>query len=91
LGNAGELTVGRCEIRPGCANPRHRHPNCEEVLHVLQGRIAHTAEGGSEVELLPGDSISIPAGVAHNARNLGGETAVLTISFSSANRETIGE
>ncbi len=91
LGNSGEMTVGRCEILPGCANPRHYHPNCEEVLHVLQGRIAHTGPEGTEVELREGDTITIPAGQVHNARNLGNTVAVLAITFSSPYRETIGE
>ena len=38
-----------------------------------------------------GDTVSIPAGVRHNARNIGTEDAVLAISFSSAYREAIGE
>ena len=90
VGNARELTVGRCVIKPGQENPRHQHPNCEEVLHVLDGRIAHTL-GGSTVEMTNGDTIRIPAGVLHNARNLGDGDALLMISFSSGDRQTVGE
>ena len=39
----------------------------------------------------PGDTISIPAGVIHNATNIGDEEAIMVISFSSADRHTIGE
>lgn len=91
LGNSDTMTVGLCEIRPGCSNPRHSHPNCEEVLHVVQGTIAHTADGGSEAVLSPGDTVSVPANIVHNARNIGDELAVLSICFSSADRETAGE
>ncbi len=49
LGNSGDMTVGRCVIRPGAANPLHSHPNCSEVLVVMQGRIAHTADRGTTV------------------------------------------
>ncbi len=91
LGNSGAMTAGRCELRPGFANPIHRHPNCEEILHVLFGKIAHAVPGGTEVELAPGDSVSIPAGVTHSARNVGDKTAVLLVCFSSSRRETIGE
>jgi quercetin dioxygenase-like cupin family protein len=90
LGNSAELTTGCCEIVPQAANPRHSHPNCEEVLHVLRGRIAHTL-GDEEIVLEPGDTIAIPPRVPHNARNLGTEDAVLLISFSSADRQTQGE
>jgi quercetin dioxygenase-like cupin family protein len=91
LGNSDHLTVGLCEIRPGCANPRHHHPNCEEVLRVIRGRIVHTGPGGSEVVLEAGDTITIPSGCVHNARNVGDEPALLSICFSSPNRETLAE
>jgi len=90
LGNSTTMTVGRCYIDPGQANPRHHHPNCDEVLHVLEGTIEHSA-GDELVAMGPGDTISIPAGVVHNARNVGTEQAVFVISFSSAHREVVGE
>jgi quercetin dioxygenase-like cupin family protein len=88
LGNSATLTVGRCNIEPGQANPRHYHPNCDEVLHVLEGTIEHSA-GDEIVPMGPGDTISIPAGTVHNARNVGDTTAVFVISFSSADRQVI--
>lgn len=91
LGNSEELTVGRCRIRPGSANPTHLHPNCSEVLVVMAGRIAHGMGDGTEVELGVGDTISVPAGVPHQARNIGTDEAVLYISFSSAHRQVKGE
>lgn len=90
MGNSDTMTVGRCYIDPGAANPRHHHPNCDEVLHILQGTIEHTA-GDDVVEMGPGDTISIPAGVIHNARNVGQDQAIFVISFSTPDRQTIGE
>jgi quercetin dioxygenase-like cupin family protein len=90
LGNSATMTVGEAVIRPGQENPRHYHPNCDEVLHVVRGRILHTM-GPQQVEMTVGDTVSIPMGVRHNARNIGTEDAVLAISFSSAHREVIGE
>lgn len=90
LGNSETMTVGQCRIFPGQANPRHYHPNCDEVLHVLTGRIRHTL--GDEVfEMGVGDTISIPEGALHNATNIGDEDAVLMITFSTAHREVVGE
>ena len=89
-GGSLTLTVGRCAIRPGCANPRHHHPNCDEVLHVLQGEIVH-AVGDAEIPMQAGDTISIPSALAHSARNTGACDAILLICFSSAKRETVGE
>ncbi|GAA1566344.1 MULTISPECIES: cupin domain-containing protein [Kribbella] len=90
LGNSSTMTVGRCYIRPGEQNPRHYHPNCDEVLHVLQGTIEHTVDD-DKVRMGPGDTISIPTGALHNARNVGEDEAVFVICFSTPNRETVGE
>ena len=89
LGNSHTMTTGVAHLKPGQSNPRHFHPNCDEVLHVISGRIRHTMNEAS-VEMGPGDTISIPQGVLHNATNIGEEDAVLAISFSSAYREAIG-
>jgi quercetin dioxygenase-like cupin family protein len=38
-----------------------------------------------------GDTVSIPAGIHHNAKNIGTGDAVLFIAFSSAHRQVVGE
>lgn len=90
LGNSDTLTVGQAVIRPGERNSRHYHPNCDEVLHVLKGRIRHTM-GDRTVEMSEGDTVTIPTGMLHNAENIGNVDAVLTISFSSADRKVVNE
>jgi quercetin dioxygenase-like cupin family protein len=91
LGNTKELTIGQCLLLPGQRNPSHSHPNCEEVLVVMQGEISHTIEDGKEVTLKEGDTITIPKNIPHQAHNIGDIDAILYIAFSSANRETQGE
>ena len=88
--NSDTMTIGQAIINVGQENPRHYHPNCDEVLHVVKGHILHSM-GESTLEMQEGDTISIPAGVHHNAKNLGNEPAVLAISFSSADRIAVGE
>jgi mannose-6-phosphate isomerase-like protein (cupin superfamily) len=88
LGNSETLTVGRCILDPGEANNRHVHPECDEVLEVLSGSIVHTWDD-REVPMEVGDTISIPAGVVHNARNVGAERAELLIVFSTAYRTAV--
>ena len=88
LGNSGGMTIGRALIKSGCENPLHSHPNCDEVLVVLQGRIAHVIENGNEVEMTVGDTITLPQGLPHRARNIGEDDAILSISFSSPDRQT---
>ncbi len=90
LKNSDTMTIGQAIINVGQENPRHYHPNCDEVLHVVKGHILHSM-GESTLEMQEGDTISIPAGVHHNAKNLGNEPAVLAISFSSADRIAVGE
>jgi mannose-6-phosphate isomerase-like protein (cupin superfamily)/type 1 glutamine amidotransferase len=90
LRNSTTLTVGQATVFPGKANPVHFHPNCDEVLHVLSGRILHTMDDVT-VEMSAGDTVSIPKGVRHNATNIGDEDAKLAISFSTAWREVVGE
>jgi quercetin dioxygenase-like cupin family protein len=81
-------TVGLCHIAPGQRNPRHYHPNCEEVLHMLAGTGQHSFNDDL-VELTVGMTIRIPAGVIHNMANNGPEPIVCLIVFSSGDRETV--
>jgi quercetin dioxygenase-like cupin family protein/type 1 glutamine amidotransferase len=89
MGNSRTMTTGVARLLPGQSNPRHFHPNCDEILHVVSGRIRHTMNEVS-VEMGPGDTVSIPQGVLHNATNVGPDEAVLAISFSSAYRQAVG-
>ena len=90
LGNSQAMTFGLVTIKAGQANPRHRHPNCDEILHVLAGQIEHSL-GDERFVMNAGDTVSIPQGVFHNARSLGAQDAQMVICFSSADRETEGE
>jgi mannose-6-phosphate isomerase-like protein (cupin superfamily) len=90
LGNSDTLTTGRGVIAVGKANGRHFHPNADEVLHVVSGRIRHTMDDVA-VEMGPGDTVSIPRGVYHNAENIGEEPAVFFLAFDTAWREVVGE
>lgn len=90
MGNTDVLTTGIATVDVGKSNPRHYHPNCDEVLHVVEGHILHTMNDVT-VEMKAGDTVSIPKGVYHNATNIGDTKAVLAISFDSAWREVIGE
>lgn len=90
LGSSETLTVGRCYIKPGQANPRHYHPNCDEVLHVIQGTIEHSVDDAT-FPMSAGDIVSIPQGSMHNARNVGADVAEFVIIFNSPDRQTVGE
>jgi quercetin dioxygenase-like cupin family protein len=90
-GNSTTMTFGRVTIKAGQANPRHRHPNCDEILHLLSGRLEHSLGDDQTFIMEAGDTISIPTGVFHNARALGSDDAVMVICFSAADRQTESE
>ena len=86
--NSQTTTVGECLLRPGYENFHHYHPNCEEILLVQQGKIAHRL-GDDTFEMSAGDTIVIPPNVVHNARNIGSQDALLMIIFSTPDRQTV--
>jgi len=83
-----QQTFGLVYINPGDHNPRHYHPNCEEILYVLSGSCDHSL-GDEMHHMRPGDSIRAPAGVLHHAVVTGWEPLRAVISYSSGDRQTI--
>lgn len=72
-----EVLQVRVDFRPGAVSINHSHPG-EEVAYVLKGTLEYQLEGGQPVTLKEGESLFIPAGVAHLARNVGaGEASEL--------------
>lgn len=90
IGNTATMTFGKCILKPGCANFRHAHPNCEEILQVLEGNISHSL-GNEQFLMGSGDTIVIPPNVVHNAKNVASSAAIMTIIFSTPDRQTVAE
>ena len=84
-GNADGLVLGRVVLKAGMSNSRHRHPRCEEVLYMLQGKIVHSL-GNESYTLSAGDTITIPAGVFHDARCISEEDADMIVAYSEGTR-----
>ena len=64
----GYVTVtGIAEITPGGSAGRHSHPGVE-MGYLLEGEADLIVDGKPDQLLKAGDSYSIPAGVAHDAR-----------------------
>ena len=82
-----DYTLGFCVIKPGMQNSVHFHPNCVETLHVLKGTILHSI-GDETVEMREGDTITLPINIPHNAKNISDTDVLLSISFSSGDRQT---
>lgn len=82
-----EQTFGIVTIAPGKRNPLHAHPNCEELLYVIQGEADHKL-GEEMLQIKAGDVIRIPRGVPHWARARGTTPLIAAISFSAPDRAT---
>jgi quercetin dioxygenase-like cupin family protein len=65
-----EVVQVRVDFEPGAISDKHSHPG-EEIAYVLQGSLEYQLEGSQPVTLKAGESLFIPAGVAHAAKNVG--------------------
>jgi quercetin dioxygenase-like cupin family protein len=82
------MTFGVVQINAGQSNPAHVHPNCEEVLYVLEGSCEHMI-GGQTVTLKAGDVIRIPKGVPHAARTSQQESMKAVIAYDTGRRQFV--
>lgn len=65
-----EVVQTRVDFAPGAVSLRHSHPG-EEIAYVLEGTLEYEVEGRPTVTLKVGESLFIPAGANHVARNVG--------------------
>jgi len=71
LGKDGrEVIQTRVDFAQGTVSPRHSHHG-EEIAYVLEGTLEYQIEGQASVTLKAGESLFIPAGANHVARNVG--------------------
>lgn len=64
-----EVVQVRVDLAPGVLAPNHSHPG--EVAFVLEGTLEYQLEGRQPVTLKAGQSLFIPSGVVHSAKNVG--------------------
>jgi quercetin dioxygenase-like cupin family protein len=83
--SGAEMTVGIAVFGAGKSNVEHIHPNCEEVVYVLDGEVVHTL-GEQRTTLHAGDLIVVPRNVPHRLINDGEQSARCFIVFSSPDR-----
>ncbi|NHZ81758.1 cupin domain-containing protein [Massilia sp. CCM 8695] len=58
----------RVDFAPGAAFPKHTHPGVE-IAYVLSGTVEYEMHGET-IRLQAGESLYIPAGAAHSAKNV---------------------
>lgn len=62
---AKELTFGLSEFSPAASvHKRHVHPDCEEIMYILEGRGIGGVNGVDAI-LEPGDILFVPKGAEH--------------------------
>jgi mannose-6-phosphate isomerase-like protein (cupin superfamily) len=80
-----KMSLGHVVIDPGQKNTLHTHDNAEEYLYLIEGELAHSV-GPDIVTLRAGDAIRVPAGVSHDALNVGPVPARMIVIYSDAHR-----
>jgi quercetin dioxygenase-like cupin family protein len=83
-----EQTIGLATFDAGKGNAEHMHPNCEEVVFVLEGEVEHTL-GDQSAVLRAGDLIAVPRDVPHRLINRGDAPVRALIVFSSPDRQFV--
>jgi len=83
-----ETTIGLATFSAGKSNVQHIHPNCEEVVYVLDGQVEHTL-GAQSTVLQAGDLIVVPRGVPHRLLNRSLDDVRAYIVFSSPDRQFV--
>jgi quercetin dioxygenase-like cupin family protein len=58
----------RVEFAPGASFPKHSHPGVE-IAYVLSGAVEYEMHGKT-IRLQAGESLYIPAGAVHSAKNV---------------------
>jgi quercetin dioxygenase-like cupin family protein len=77
---AKQLTVVDATLAPGQAHSFHSHPNQEEVVFVIAGKVEQCVDREKRV-LSFGDAAFIPAGMIHASFNAGEGDARLVAIF----------
>jgi quercetin dioxygenase-like cupin family protein len=71
---AQQLTVIDVTLAPGKGHDFHKHPDQEEVIYCVSGKVEQWIDREKRV-LRPGDSAFLPAGTVHASFNIGDSDA----------------
>ena len=70
----------KAELGPGAAAPKHTHPG-DEFLYIAEGTVIIQPDGQEPLTLKQGDTIRMPMGTAHTARNADDAAPAVVIAF----------
>ncbi|MGH9588759.1 MAG: cupin domain-containing protein [Terracidiphilus sp.] len=80
------LSMTRLIVTPGKSGEAHRHPNADEVIYLIKGKV-EVDVGAETFSLDATDALAIPGGLPHQIHNPGLEEAEMIISYSTGERE----
>lgn len=76
---------------PGRSERRHRHERARQLFYVLEGELTMRLPE-HDVRIGPRESLEIPPGVSHQARNdSSGEVSFLVISVPPSHADRVNE
>jgi quercetin dioxygenase-like cupin family protein len=78
---ASQLTVIDVTLAPGKGHDFHKHPDQEEVLYIVAGRVEQWVDRDKRT-LGPGDSAFVPADIVHASFNVGDNDARIVAILS---------
>lgn len=84
------LSLTRMILIPGHSGEAHRHPNADEVIYLIKGKV-EVRVGDETFSLNATDTLAIPGGLSHQIHNPGIEDAELIISYSTGDREYVSD
>ena len=85
-GEGVEVSLARMVVCKGGVSPLHRHGNCNEIIHVLDGEIEQRC-GDVWGVMKTGDTVLVSSGEQHQTRNVGERDAQMMICYSSGARD----
>lgn len=87
IDQSAEQTLGQVIIYSGKKNTFHAHPNCEELMYILDGECDHWL-GEEKYHLVSGMTIIIPKDVEHYAIVTSETPLKAMIFYSTPTRQT---
>ena len=83
-----ETVVNILTMPPGAGAPWHMHPGAQEIIFVIEGTLTVEVDGRGTTASKAGETVLIPADIAHLARNDGtNETVKALVTHSRADKE----
>lgn len=86
IDSRANLSLARMTVAVGATSELHRHPNCTETIHVIDGEISQRVDD-NWAAMRAGETCLVPIGSTHQTRNTGGVCAVMIIAYSAGQRD----